>query len=458
MANGFDFGRMNSSANAYQSPNRRYSQMLLQSLPQRPRRGNIGLAADLLQSGLGAYFGVKDIGQQQAAQQVFASGAKGGDLKAAMSALEGLSGNPYAQNRLQNLLMQQVSQSQKEKQRLKELGSERETYAFQQKHKAFAPTKLVSGRDVPYAPEVQRQRVERAQAAKPSWGQMPGVPGMMVSSTGQMQAVPQTPQQAAQTKLETEAAQAQAQAKRGFPQVREKAQETLANLQSLREHPGLPGIIGAPDTISGAAYKAFGVAPPGTDEAGFLARLDQIGGQQFLQAFESLKGGGAITEVEGKKATEAMSRLTKTGLSEDAYRLAISDLENVVKKGLARASAAAGMGQPQLPGGQVAPIAAGMGQPQLPGGQVAPIAAGMGQPQLPGGQVAPIAVGMGQPQLPGVQLPSGVGQDLLSVYNRSPVSRGDSVDDVIQVQSIEQAMQLPPGTRFLTPDGRMKTR
>ena len=455
MASAYDFGRMTPAKSAYQSPNRRLSQLLMQGQmgqPRQQRRGTTGQLVDFLQSGLGAYMMQKDMGQEQAAQKAFAEGMHGGDLKGATTALEGLSGNPYAQNRLQNLLMQQIGQSQKEKQRLKELGSERETYAFQQKHKAFAPTKLVPGKDVPYAPEVQRQRVEQAQAAKPSWGQMPGVPGMMVSSTGQMQAVPQTPQQAAQTKLETEAAQAQAQAKRGFPQIQEKAQETLTNLQSLREHPGLPGVVGVPDTLSGAAFKAFGVAPPGTDEAGFLARLDQIGGQQFLQAFESLKGGGAITEVEGKKASDAMSRLTKTGLSEDAYRLAISDLENVVKKGLTRAGVAAGI-EPQMPIG-------GMGQPQVaippidqPQVAIPPI----DQPQLTRGIAPAVTVPPG-PQLSRPGVAPDVGQNLLSVYDRSPAPRMDSGDDVIQVQSVEQAMRLPPGTRFLTPDGRMKTR
>lgn len=174
--------------------------------PRQQRRGRTGQIADFLQSGLGAYLMQKDMGQQQAAQQAFATGAKGGDLKGAMTALEGLSGNPYAQNRLQNLLMRQIGQSQKEKQRLKERESERETYKFQQEHKAFAPTKLVPGRDVPYAPEVQEQRLAGQQAKRTSWGPAPGRPGMMQSSTGELKAMPQTAEQQFQEKLKLQKA------------------------------------------------------------------------------------------------------------------------------------------------------------------------------------------------------------------------------------------------------------
>lgn len=428
MANGWGFGAKTSVGNAYQSPNRRLAQILMQGQmgqPRQQRRGKTGQIADFLQSGLGAYLTMKDAGQQQAAQQAFTKGARSGDLEEAMTSLENLSGNPYAQNRLQKLLMQQISQSQKEKQQQKKLGSAKELYQFQQEHKVFPPTKMVPGTDIPYSAGVQSQRVERAQAAKPSWGQMPGVPGMMVSSTGQMQAVPQTPQQAAQTKLKMEAAQAQAEAKRAFPQAEQKAQETMANINALLAHPGLSGVIGAPDTLAGAAYKIFGVAPAGTKEADFVARLDQLGGQQFLQAFESLKGGGAISEIEGKKATNAMSRLTRTGQSEQSYRQAGEELMNIIQTGLTRARSSAGIGQPLV-------------QQAMP--QAMPQSSG-GIEQLLGGM----------PQ-----------QDLMSLYGTPSAPDGSAgppqSENIVQVQSIEQAMQLPPGTQFLTPDGRMKTR
>jgi len=63
-----------------------------------------------------------------------------------------------------------------------------------------------------------------------------------------------------------------------------------------------------------------------------VARLDQIRGTTFLQAFESLKGGGAITEVEGKKAEQAIARLSRAQ-SMPAFQAALDDLASVIRRG-----------------------------------------------------------------------------------------------------------------------------
>ena len=64
-------------------------------------------------------------------------------------------------------------------------------------------------------------------------------------------------------------------------------------------------------------------------------------GQTFLQAFESLKGAGQITEVEGQKATDAMARLS-TAQSVEAYQAALDDLAAVIKRGMDVAKSKAG--------------------------------------------------------------------------------------------------------------------
>jgi hypothetical protein len=76
---------------------------------------------------------------------------------------------------------------------------------------------------------------------------------------------------------------------------------------------------------------------PGTDAADFRAVLDQIGGTAFLQAFESLKGGGQITEVEGKKATEAIARLNRAQ-SDAEFKKSLNDLRQVMTTGYKRLS------------------------------------------------------------------------------------------------------------------------
>lgn len=64
--------------------------------------------------------------------------------------------------------------------------------------------------------------------------------------------------------------------------------------------------------------------------------IDQLKGQAFLTAFEQLKGGGQITEVEGRKATEAIIRLQQYQSEED-FAKALKDLRDVVNSGLQRA-------------------------------------------------------------------------------------------------------------------------
>jgi len=64
--------------------------------------------------------------------------------------------------------------------------------------------------------------------------------------------------------------------------------------------------------------------------------IDQIRGQAFLQAFESLKGGGAITEIEGQKATQAMARLSQTQYEPD-FANALKELRDIMAVGMQRA-------------------------------------------------------------------------------------------------------------------------
>ena len=84
---------------------------------------------------------------------------------------------------------------------------------------------------------------------------------------------------------------------------------------------------------------------PGTDARDFSIRLEQIRGKQFLEAFQALKGSGAITETEGKKATEAIARMD-TSSSEPEFKRAVRDFQEVVRAGLGRTKARAGEGKP----------------------------------------------------------------------------------------------------------------
>lgn len=96
------------------------------------------------------------------------------------------------------------------------------------------------------------------------------------------------------------------------------------------EHPGLKTATGLSGTLDPRNYV------PGTNAKNFHAVLDQVKGAGFLQAFETLKGGGQITEAEGTKATNAIARLN-TAQSSDEFKKALGELQTVVRNGRTRA-------------------------------------------------------------------------------------------------------------------------
>lgn len=155
-------------------------------------------------------------------------------------------------------------------------------------------------------------------------------------------------------------------AAQALPKVISRAEETIRTIDQLigkrdsttgkllkgeKPHPGFTSAVGA-TWLPGSRFV------PGTDAASFMSRHDQVKGKSFLEAFESLKGGGAITQVEGEKATDAINRMS-IATSEDEYIRAALDLQDVVRSGVARAqSRAAQIGGG---GGAPAPAAPAMG-------------------------------------------------------------------------------------------------
>jgi hypothetical protein len=80
----------------------------------------------------------------------------------------------------------------------------------------------------------------------------------------------------------------------------------------------------------------------GTDVSDFRIALDQIKDKTFLQAFESLKGAGQITEREGEKATSALNRMN-AAQSEVAFIKAAREFEQNVRLGMDMAKKKAGL-------------------------------------------------------------------------------------------------------------------
>jgi hypothetical protein len=101
----------------------------------------------------------------------------------------------------------------------------------------------------------------------------------------------------------------------------------------IPEHPGLSHAVG---TIASKLPTLRG------STADFENRLKQVQGQTFLDAYQNLRGGGAITEAEGAKATAARNRMV-AATSEDAFRQAAAEYKQILQQGITRAQMKAGV-------------------------------------------------------------------------------------------------------------------
>lgn len=155
---------------------------------------------------------------------------------------------------------------------------------------------------------------------------------------------------------EEEVGKAQGQAIVGAPAAARTAEEGVGLIDSLLAHPALKLGTG----MTGQLLNRI----PGTPTYDFSQRVAQIQGRAFLEAFNSLKGGGAITEVEGQKATAAIARLS-TAQTEPAFREALTELRTVMAAAKDRAGTIQRGGVP-LPGGALSaePPPPGGGAPQ----------------------------------------------------------------------------------------------
>lgn len=92
-------------------------------------------------------------------------------------------------------------------------------------------------------------------------------------------------------------------------------------------HPGFENAVGA-----GIGLRFI----PGTSASDFQERFREVTSGAFLEAFESLRGGGAITEKEGEKATLAKTRMS-LAQSEKEFVTAAREYQNIIRVGIGRA-------------------------------------------------------------------------------------------------------------------------
>lgn len=123
------------------------------------------------------------------------------------------------------------------------------------------------------------------------------------------------------------------------PGVIDSSNRTISQIDAVLNHQAFStatGVLSPMQRVPGSAAYDFG------------RRLDQIKGQAFLQAYDSLRGAGAITEQEGRTATAAIARI-ESGLAPNDLRQALQELADIARRGRERAMQALSAGGQQPP-------------------------------------------------------------------------------------------------------------
>lgn len=119
------------------------------------------------------------------------------------------------------------------------------------------------------------------------------------------------------------------------------AEATKKKIDELMSSNGFGSIFGSLDQYR----PAWALDAAGKDAR---TRFEQLKGTAFLSAYAMLKGGGAITDIEGQKAGAAMARLDRS-LSEDEAKQALRDFKEAVDMGLKKLRRAANGGTDPAP-------------------------------------------------------------------------------------------------------------
>jgi hypothetical protein len=147
-----------------------------------------------------------------------------------------------------------------------------------------------------------------------------------------------TPGELASTKAEgVSLAKATATAKAGLQRFVDTAQTNIDNLEAIRNHPGRQYVAGnywkanMPDAV--AAMRS-------PDAIDFRQRLSQASRNAFLVAYETMRGAGQISNIEGEEGKGAINRMSAAQTPTE-FNNAINDAEKIYKLGMRRARNAA---------------------------------------------------------------------------------------------------------------------
>jgi len=113
-----------------------------------------------------------------------------------------------------------------------------------------------------------------------------------------------------------------------LPMIEFASETLLGEIDTVLQDPNLPYLTGP----AGGLLPSWSfTADPGGMMAS-QARISQIVKRSFLQAYEQLRGAGAITQQEGQAATAAMTTLETQTMSDEEYVRALHKYRSEVEK------------------------------------------------------------------------------------------------------------------------------
>lgn len=139
----------------------------------------------------------------------------------------------------------------------------------------------------------------------------------------QIPGAPEIPKDVAGTAAQTQTGTATGKAQVNLPAVQQNADLIIKTIEDLKNAPGREAATGMSSILNPLAI-------PGSDRKDFLVKQEQLKGQAFLNAYDGLRSSGAITDIEGEKATAAKARLD-TAQSDGEYLKALDDFETAIK-------------------------------------------------------------------------------------------------------------------------------
>lgn len=158
------------------------------------------------------------------------------------------------------------------------------------------------------------------------------------------------------TTMGTKTAEARVKAQTSLPQVIDNAKvledgiagliggsiiDAKGNVKYDKKAPPHPGFESAVGASLAKALPEWAVPYEGTDRAGFVERFKQVKSGAFMDAYNTLRGGGAITDKEGEKGTAALNRMS-LATNEKEFIQAANEFRSIVQRGVQRAREQAG--------------------------------------------------------------------------------------------------------------------